>query len=42
MAMKEGAFGHRQKPINSDELEIAIYRALEKQEMIRKLDGMEK
>ncbi len=42
MAMKEGAFGYIQKPINADELEIAIYKALEMQEMKRKLDAMGK
>ena len=37
-ALKEGAFGYIQKPIDYDELEIEIKRALEKQEMQRKLD----
>jgi len=37
-AMKGGAFGYIQKPIEYDELEIEIKRALEKQEMKRKLD----
>ena len=40
--MKEGAFDYIQKPVNSDELEIEVKRALEKQEMERKLDAMEK
>ncbi len=37
-ALKEGAFGYIQKPIDYDELEVEIKRALEKQEMQRKLD----
>ncbi len=37
-ALKEGAFGYIQKPIEYDELEIEIKKALEKQGMQRKLD----
>ena len=37
-AMKGGAFGYIQKPIEYDELEIEIKKALEKQEMKKKLD----
>lgn len=37
-AIKEGAFGYIQKPVEYDELEIEIKRALEKQEMQRRLD----
>jgi len=37
-AMKEGALSYIQKPIEFDELEIEIKRALEKQEMRRKLN----
>jgi len=37
-AMREGAFSYIQKPIEYDELEIDIKRALEKQEMRRKLN----
>ena len=37
-AMKDGAFGYVQKPIEYDELEIEIRKAMEKQEMQRKLD----
>jgi PAS domain S-box-containing protein len=37
-ALKEGAFGYVQKPIEYDELEIEIKRALEKQEMQKRLD----
>lgn len=37
-ALREGAFGYIQKPIEYDELEIEIKRALEKQEMEKRLD----
>jgi signal transduction histidine kinase len=37
-ALREGAFGYIQKPVDYDELEIEIKRALEKQEMQKKLD----
>ncbi len=37
-ALKEGAFEYIQKPIEFDELEIQIRKALEKQEMQRKID----
>ena len=37
-AMRQGAFHYTLKPIEYDELEIDIKRALEKQEMQRKLD----
>ncbi|MFH1292650.1 MAG: response regulator, partial [Pseudomonadota bacterium] len=37
-ALKEGAFGYIQKPVSYDELEIDIKRALEKQEIGRRLD----
>lgn len=37
-AMKEGAFGYIQKPVDYDELEIEIRKALEKQGMQKKLD----
>lgn len=37
-ALREGAFGYIQKPIEYAELEIGIKKALEKQEMQRKLD----
>ena len=37
-AMKGGAFGYIQKPIEYDELEIEIKKVLEKQEMKKKLD----
>jgi len=38
-ALKGGAFGYIQKPIEFDELEIEIRKALEKQEMQRKING---
>ncbi len=37
-ALKIGAFGYIQKPVEYDELEIEIKRALEKQEMQKKLN----
>ncbi|MBV6342338.1 response regulator [Candidatus Magnetobacterium casense] len=37
-AMKEGAFGYIQKPIEYDELKIAIDKAIEKQTMQAKID----
>lgn len=37
-AIKKGAFDYNKKPINYDELELSIKRALEKQDMKRKLD----
>ncbi len=37
-ALKEGAFGYIQKPVEFDELEIDIKKALERQEMKRSLD----
>ena len=37
-ALKEGAFGYIQKPVDYDQLEIEVKRALEKQEMQRRLD----
>lgn len=37
-ALREGAFGYLQKPVEYDELEIEIRKALEKNEMQRKLD----
>jgi len=37
-ALREGAFGYVQKPIDYDELEIEINRALDKQKMQKKLD----
>ncbi|MBF0317033.1 MAG: response regulator [Nitrospirae bacterium] len=37
-AMKEGAFGYIQKPIEYDELKIAIEKAIEKQNMQAKID----
>ncbi len=37
-ALKLGAFGYIQKPVEYDELEIEIRRALEKQEMQKQLD----
>jgi YesN/AraC family two-component response regulator len=37
-AMKEGAFGYIQKPIEYDELRIEIEKALEKQSMQTKID----
>ncbi|MFB3925234.1 MAG: sigma-54-dependent transcriptional regulator [Syntrophales bacterium] len=39
-AMKEGAFDYIHKPINIDELDIAIQRALKTSEMERKIDGL--
>jgi two-component system response regulator AtoC len=39
-AMKEGAFDYIHKPINIDELEIAIQRALKTGEMEKKIDGL--
>lgn len=39
-AMKEGAFDYIHKPINIDELEIAIQRALKTAEMEKKIDGL--
>ncbi len=39
-AMKEGAFDYIHKPINIDELEIAINRALKTEEMEKKIDGL--
>ncbi len=39
-AMREGAFDYIHKPINIDELEIAIQKALQTNEMERKIDGM--
>ncbi|QWR76431.1 response regulator [Candidatus Magnetomonas plexicatena] len=38
-AMKEGAFGYVQKPIEYDELHIEIEKALEKQQMKMKIDS---
>lgn len=38
-AMKEGAFGYIQKPIDYDELKIEIDKALEKQAMQAKIDS---
>ncbi|MBF0320679.1 MAG: response regulator [Nitrospirae bacterium] len=38
-AMKEGAFGYIQKPIEYDELRIEIEKALEKQSMQAKIDS---
>jgi len=37
-ALKTGAFGYIQKPVDYDELEIEIKRALEKQEMQKRLN----
>jgi len=37
-ALKEGAFEYIQKPVEFDELEIQIKKALEKQEMQKKID----
>ncbi|MFH1293742.1 MAG: SpoIIE family protein phosphatase, partial [Pseudomonadota bacterium] len=37
-ALKAGAFGYIQKPVDYDELEIEIKRALEKQEMQKRLN----
>ena len=37
-ALKEGAFSYIQKPVEYDELEIEIRKAIEKQEMQKKLD----
>jgi PAS domain S-box-containing protein len=37
-ALKEGAFGYVQKPIDYDALEIELNRALEKREMQKRLD----
>ncbi len=39
-ALKEGAFEYIQKPIEFDELDIEIKKALEKQQMQRKIDEM--
>ena len=39
-AMKEGAFDYIHKPINIDELEIALQRALKTAEMEKKIDGL--
>jgi two-component system response regulator AtoC len=39
-AMKEGAFDYIHKPINVDELDIAIKKALKTSEMERKIDGL--
>ncbi|MBN1382249.1 MAG: sigma-54-dependent Fis family transcriptional regulator [Deltaproteobacteria bacterium] len=38
-AMKEGAFDYIHKPINVDELEVAIQKALKASEMEKKIDG---
>lgn len=39
-AMKEGAFDYIHKPINIDELDIAIQKALKATEMEKKIDGL--
>ncbi|MBE9546842.1 MAG: sigma-54-dependent Fis family transcriptional regulator [Proteobacteria bacterium] len=39
-AMKEGAFDYIHKPINIDELDIAIQKALESLEMEKKINGL--
>ena len=39
-AMKDGAFDYIHKPINIDELDIAIQRALKTSEMEKKIDGL--
>ncbi|MBN1663884.1 MAG: sigma-54-dependent Fis family transcriptional regulator [Deltaproteobacteria bacterium] len=39
-AMKEGAFDYIHKPINVDELEVAIKKALKTSEMEMKIDGL--
>ena len=39
-AMREGAFDYIHKPINIDELEIAIQKALQTNAMERKIDGL--
>lgn len=39
-AMKEGAFDYIHKPINIDELDIAIQKALRTLEMEKKIDGL--
>jgi two-component system response regulator AtoC len=39
-AMKAGAFDYIRKPINIDELDIAIHKALKSIEMERKIDGL--
>ncbi len=39
-AMKEGAFDYIHKPINIDELDIAIQKALKTRDMEKKIDGL--
>lgn len=39
-AMKEGAFDYIHKPINVDELDVAIKKAIKASEMERKIDGL--
>ncbi len=39
-AMKEGAFDYIHKPINIDELDIAIQKALKTHDMEKKIDGL--
>lgn len=39
-AMKEGAFDYIHKPVNVDELEIAIKKAVKAHEMEKKIDGL--
>lgn len=39
-AMKEGAFDYIHKPINVDELDVAIRKALKASEMEKKIDGL--
>lgn len=39
-AMKDGAFDYIRKPINVDELDIAVRKALKSIEMERKIDGL--